>query len=67
MKTVAYDYDNQRWIEGDNATALRRTQLLDELDLLNSPRGAEYVTFIGAPSISAAITKCKAALAELSQ
>jgi len=50
---VAYDYENQRWIEGSEAILLRRNQLLDELNLLESPRGDEYARFVGVDKATA--------------
>ena len=47
MKTVAYDYDKQRWITGDAATAELRRQWEDTLELLRSARGEEYARFLG--------------------
>ena len=47
MNQVAYDYDKQRWITGDAATAELRRQWQDTLELLRSARGEEYARFLG--------------------
>ncbi len=43
--TWAYDYDHQAWVD-DPELYLR--QLNDELDLLESDKGADYAAFINA-------------------
>ena len=64
-KIVAYDYENQCWITDDDAaTALRRRQLTEELELLTGPRGVEYAQFLGATH-SVAVDRCHALLATL--
>lgn len=48
----AYDYNAQRWIEGEPAKALRIKQITDELALVRSDKGRVYCKMIGVPSIS---------------
>ena len=60
----AYDYDAQRWIDGDAGTQLLRQQQQERLDLLLSDRGADYARFTG-ENLAAAITNARQALAEL--
>lgn len=44
---VAYDYDRQRWIDGEPARILRRRQLEEEIALFQGPTGEEYADFLG--------------------
>lgn len=44
---LAYDYDSQRWTDGPEGTDLQIRQIADELELIESPRGAEYLRMIG--------------------
>jgi hypothetical protein len=44
----AYDYTNQRWIEGEPARQLLLSQLRDEIALLHSPDGDNYARMINA-------------------
>ena len=44
---IAYNYTTQQWVEGEEARLERRNQLLEEIELLKSPRGAEYLRFLG--------------------
>jgi hypothetical protein len=53
---VAYDYTDQRWVEGDEARQLLQKQLNQTLDLIESDRGADYLAFIGS-----AMTQAQAA------
>lgn len=48
----AYDYDAQKWIEGEPAKALRLTQIKAELTLVRSDKGRDYCKMIGVPSAS---------------
>jgi hypothetical protein len=52
--TTAYDYDNQCWVEGNDAKILKRQQYSQELELLEGPSGEDYIKFIsnGKPTIS---------------
>lgn len=44
---VAYDYDQQRWIDGEPARILRAAQLREEIALFQGPTGEEYADFLG--------------------
>lgn len=44
---VAYDYDSQKWISGEQARILRMGQVMSELELLRSSKGEEYAQFLG--------------------
>jgi hypothetical protein len=64
--TNAYDYDAQKWVVGDAARAVRRSQLLEEISLLSSPKGAEYLHFLGSTdTVTDALKKASAELAAL--
>jgi hypothetical protein len=64
-KQVAYNYDKQEWVtDHDQATALRRQQLTEELTLLMGPNGIRYANFIELPR-SIAIERCRNLLATL--
>ena len=56
---AAYDYAKQQWITGQQAVELRRTQLAEELELLESAQGEAYAKFINVDRM-AAIAKIKA-------
>lgn len=43
---MAYDYDNQRWIDGDAGTRLAIAQIDEELSIYRGVRGAEYRAMI---------------------
>jgi hypothetical protein len=43
----AYDYRAQRWVDGEEAVALRITQLKEELAVLESPMGQAFLNFMG--------------------
>lgn len=60
----AYNYDEQRWITGEEAVALRRAQITKELELLTGPRGAAYATFLQSKRAEL-IARGRAALAAL--
>lgn len=49
MKTLAaYDYDAQRWIEGEEARLLLIKQVGEEIALIQTPgKGAEYASVMG--------------------
>jgi hypothetical protein len=53
--TLAYDYDAQRWIDGYAGLALRRTQLTEDLELLQSAQGADYAKFINVDRMAAIV------------
>ena len=67
MSRVAYDYDAQTWrTEPGAVAALRHAQLEEELALILSPRGSEYLRFVGSPSsVDQAAAYVRASLAEL--
>lgn len=44
---VAYNYDEQRWIDGEPARVLRAAQLREEIALFQGPTGEEYADFLG--------------------
>jgi hypothetical protein len=44
-KMTAYDYENQKWVEGRAGTQIRLKQLTEEMELLSGPRGEEYFRF----------------------
>lgn len=44
---IAYDYDRQKWVEGDEARALRRRQLIEERELIAGPEGENYLRATG--------------------
>lgn len=44
---AAFDYDKQEWIEGEAARVVRVNQLRDELKVLTSGRGEEYLIMTG--------------------
>jgi hypothetical protein len=61
---IAFDYTTQAWQTGDAAKQIRLTQLNQELELLTSPRAADYLSFMGLKSsVEAEVTKCRAAIA----
>ena len=63
---TAYDYDRQIWVQGEEARPVRRTQLLIELEILNSSRAVEYLRFLGSDhSVSEAVKKASEELAAL--
>lgn len=43
MKLTAYDYDNQKWIEGESARPILIEQYKQELEILNSDEAESYV------------------------
>ena len=45
---LAFDYDRQAWVDGKAAVSLRSKQIRDELAILRSAKGAEYLRFLGA-------------------
>ena len=58
----AYDYEQQKWVEGPNAAHIRRKQIEQELVILNGPRGSQYMIFLGRkagelPTVIDALTK----------
>ena len=61
----AYDYKNQRWLEGQEGTDLLREQLNQELDILESSRGQEYAGFINLINKETTIANIKLTLLEL--
>jgi hypothetical protein len=62
---AAYDYTAQRWVRGEQARALRAAQLREEIAVLESARGSEYLAFLGmAVTLPDAIRQARAALAE---
>lgn len=63
---TAYDYANQRWVEGEEAKALRIGQLKQDLELLESPKGQDFLNFTGSKtSLAEAIASCRARIGEL--
>ena len=44
---VTYNYDTQGWETGQRAERLRAEQLREELELIEGPRGREYLAFTG--------------------
>jgi len=44
---ATYNYDTQGWETGQRAERLRAEQLREELELIEGPRGQEYLTFTG--------------------
>lgn len=65
--TTAYNYEMQRWVSGEEGTALRLRQLREELDLVESDRGAEYLAFVGSretPAERAALIRADILLLE---
>jgi hypothetical protein len=51
----AYDYDEQRWLQGESARQLRLRQLREELELLSGPRGADYAAFLNVHRLGAVV------------
>lgn len=47
MTHTAYDYDAQEWVDGPAALDLLIRQTQETLDLLESPRGADYAAMTG--------------------
>jgi len=43
----AFDYQSQKWLEGNAAIDLEIKQLKEELEILQGPKGAEYAQFTG--------------------
>lgn len=63
--SAAYDYKTQRWVTGEAARPLRAAQLREELAVLESARGSEYLAFLGMSlTLPAAIAGRKQELAE---
>jgi hypothetical protein len=44
---VAFDYNNQCWVEGQAALPLLTSQAYDDLDLANGPEGESYCRLLG--------------------
>ena len=44
---TAYDYQTQEWVKGPRGTKLRLEQLREELAILRSDKGEEYVKMMG--------------------
>ncbi len=65
MKTVAFDYMNQKWVYEGDAQRVRIAQIEEELSLLEGPRGNEYAKFIGLAGPVIAIAQLKVELAGL--
>lgn len=62
---TAFDYKTQKWVTGPEAKTLRAEQLKQEIAVLESARGSEYLGFLGMKeSLPAAIARMKALLAE---
>jgi len=43
MTIQAYDYETQEWVTGAAAAVVRRKQIREELQLIESVSGAEYL------------------------
>lgn len=43
----AYDYKAQRWVEGEDATAILEAQMMDEIELLAGDDGENFAMMIG--------------------
>lgn len=66
MKNLAYCYETQRWIEGDEAKRVAAEQLREELALLSGERGPEFLRFTGSRlSQVQAVSMCRERLAAL--
>jgi hypothetical protein len=68
VKSVAYDYSRQVWVEGPEADEVLKKQLIEELSLLTGPKGTEYLKFTGSATdgentLEGAIEKCRSRLA----
>lgn len=64
---TAFDYNTQKWVTGPEAKTLRAEQLKQEIALLESARGSEYLVFLGlgtTETLPSAIAKARALLAE---
>lgn len=66
-KLVAYDYEAQRWVEGETARALLVAQAEETLAVLDGPEGERYVAATrrrGEPAVTVAQARA-AVVAEL--
>jgi hypothetical protein len=72
-KHLAYDYDAQQWVEGDEARLELIRQHRQELTILESPDGLAYVKFatkrpadtVNAAMVDALAAQLRKAIAEL--
>lgn len=62
---VAYDYDQQEWIEGKAGRQLRIKQINEEIELIEGPRGLSYLTTMTTMSRPLALECLKAELSKL--
>lgn len=44
---TVFDYERQVWVNGPEAKALRIRQLTESLNVIEGPRGPEYLRFTG--------------------
>jgi hypothetical protein len=42
----AYDYDKQEWIEGEPASRLMLSHVIEDLELVKSKRGPGYLKYV---------------------
>ena len=61
----AYDYTSQSWVTGAQAVRIRREQILQDIALLESDKGEEYVRFINGDSKSAMLQRARRQLEDL--
>ena len=52
---TTYDYNTQEWKTGQRAERLRAEQLREELELIEGPRGQEYLAFTGSTESPGAV------------
>ena len=62
---LAYNYDTQEWLDGDEGRDALEAQLAEELTLLQGPRGNEYARFLGYVNNTPAIARVLARLGEI--
>jgi len=43
---LAYNYSDQRWVDGREGAAERLAQLRQTLEILSGPRAEEYLAFV---------------------
>lgn len=62
---AAYDYETQRWIEGEPARLLLIKQLSSDLEFYRGHKGIELARMQGYPSVTAAIRFTEVELAKV--
>lgn len=62
---LAFDYDRQQWVEGEEARPIMIGHAQREIDLLRSKRGVEYARFAKIRNIPEAIANLEAEIIRL--